>query len=259
MTKKNTPARRKSQPARKRKTRPIRNGLLAFKRFAARVPWISLALCSAAVAALVVVETSVAGVIHRMASDPITGVIFVSSAVLASLGVVLGPMVARSLRSPTQRAFAWKVVGFCFALSIWNLSTTLANAHLQMTADAVRTAPSFETDQARLVSLNRQVDALADETMNNPNADTAYANFLAERDRLQERLDGANPRPVMFAWENGGLIFWAKAALFHILVAGFSAAFALPMRPKRAASTKKAGKAQPRGVTTEDNVVAVQF
>lgn len=251
MTKKNKPARRKPQPARKRKT--IRNNLRAAARFASRVPWFAAALCAAAVVALIAVETSVAGVIHRMASDPITGVIFVASAVLASLGVVFGPMVARSIRSPGQRSMAWKVVAFCFVLSIWNLSTTLANAQSQMTADAVRSAPSFEADQARLVSLNRQIDSLADETSNR-SAETALMNFIAERDILREQLAGASPRPVMFA----GLLFWAKAALFHILVAGFTAAFSLPMRAKRTASRKSA-KAKPRGVTTEDNVVAVQF
>jgi hypothetical protein len=257
MNKKNKPARRKSQPARTRKTKPIQQRLRALSRFAARVPWIALTLCAAAFVALVAVEMSVAGVIHRMASDPITGVIFVSSAVLASLGVVFGPMVARSIRSPTQRALAWKIVWFCFALSVWNLSTTLANAQSQMTADAVRSAPTFESDQARLVNLNRQIDALADETMN-PSAEAAMMNFIAERDLLNERLDGANPRPVMFAWENGGLLFWAKAGLFHILVAGFTAAFSMPMRAKRAPA-RPGRKAQSRSVITEDNVIAAHF
>lgn len=231
MKKKTTPARRSNQPARKRKQRPIRNWLRSAVRFAKRVPWISLTLCAAAFAALVTVEVSVAGVIGHMATDPITAVIFVASAVLASLGVVFGPMAVRALhpRAVGQRKFAWRIVGLCFALSIWNLSTTLANAQAQMEARAVQASPSYTQDTARLTSLNASIDSLADES----SAYNELQTDTAERDRLQERLDRANPHPILFAWANDGWMFWLKAALFHTLVAGFSTAFAVQMTAKR--------------------------
>lgn len=236
MKTKTTRARRSNQPARKRKQRPIRNGTRAAWRFAKRVPWISLTLCAAAFLALVLVETSVAGVIGHMATDPITAVIFVASAVLASLGVVFGPMAVRSIhvRAVGQRKFAWRIVALCFVLSIWNLSTTLANAQAQMEAHAVRSAPSYAQEVARLTALNASIDSLADEA----SAYNELQTDTAERDRLQERLDRANPRPIMFAWANDGWMFWLKAGLFHTLVAGFSTAFAFQMATKRRAKTK---------------------
>lgn len=257
MKKKNTPARRKTQTARK-KTSWLTRWLGRADRFVKRVPWISLALCSAAFIALVLVEASVADVIHRMTPDPITAVIFVASAVLASLGVVFGPLAIRSIKSHTQRKFAEKVVWACFALSVWNLSTTLANAQSQMTADAIRSAPTYQTDVVRLASLNRQIDSLSDETAYSVAADTSRTNFMGERDTLAERLEGANPQPILFAWANDGWIFWAKAALFHALVFGFSVAFAFQLKPRRAA-TKSKGQRRSVKSTDNDNVVAVAF
>lgn len=248
--------RRSRKPAPKRKTRPLLNSMRAGLRFSARVPWIALLLCAGAFLALAVVEASVAHVIHKMASDPISGVIFVASALLASAGVIFGPMVARSIRSPGQRKLAWKVVVFCFALSVLNLSTTLANAYLQDTAAAVRGAPTFEADQARLSALNSRIDALSMDSSRD--AEVLLVNVLAERDLISERLAGANPRPVMVAWENDGWVFWAKAILFHVLVAGFTAAFSLPIANKRRGGRAKAKRAH-GAAERDDNVVSYQF
>lgn len=223
---------------RRYKRRPIRNALRSVWRFACRVPWLSLLLCGAGFVALVTVELSVADVIGRMASDPITAVIFVVSAVLASLGVVCGPMAIRALpaRATGQRKFAWRIVACCFALSVWNLSTTLANASVQMTAHAITSSPTYPSDVRRLGELNYIIDGL-DSTQGH---DTELARIIAERDVLQTRLDGAHPKPVMIAWENDGWVYWLKAALFHALVAGFSTAFAFSMLPKRRITGKRA-------------------
>lgn len=253
MTKKNTPARPKVQPkARKRKSWWSRKTQAAL-RFAKRVPWISLTLCTSAFVGLVLVEGSVAHVIHRMASDPITAVIFVTSAVLASLGVIFGPLAIKTMKSHTQRKWAEKIVAACFVLSAWNLSTTLANADAQMTADAVRAAPTFRADAQRLAALDRRIDAMSDEA----GLDAALAVNTAERDTLRARLDGANPKPILFAWENDGWIFWAKAVLFHALIFGFSTGFAFQIAPARRPAKRSSKKS--RSITNEDNVVAVQF
>lgn len=218
------------------KRRPLRNAIRAAGRFCSRVPWLSLVLCAAGFIALVAVEASVVDVVRKMASDPITAVIFAVSAALASLGVVVGPMAIRALpaRATGQRKFAWKIVACCFVLSVWNLSTTLANATVQMTAHAVRSSPTFGPDVARLNQLNYLIDGLNTGQGN----DTELARVTTERDVLQARLDKANPKPVMIAWENDGWVFWLKAGLFHALVAGFSSAFAFSMMPKRRSSKK---------------------
>lgn len=253
--------RRKPQPVR-RKTRPLWNAAKRIARrvfgFASRVPWIAFALVLAAFVALVTVESSVAGVIHDMAADPISGVIFVASALLASAGVIFGPMVARSMRNGSgQQKMAWRIVVFCFALSIWNLSATLANAHLQMKADAVRSSPMFAEDQARLVVLNRRVDALSMDV--SPEAGVLLNNVVAERDLISVRIADANPAPVMFAWEDDGWVFWAKAGLFHLLVAGFTSAFTMPVKARRRRQLGKRGSSDERMIDDGKVVALAQF
>lgn len=251
MNKNNKPARRNSQPARKRKSRPIVNTINAARRFAGRIHWSSIALRLSAIAALVVVEIAVAVVIGHLAGDPISQAILVSTAALGGLGVVLGPGIALSLRKGPQRNIAIAVVFVCLAMSAWNLSTTLANSQAMSVAASVQADPDYPAQRARLASLNRRIDAMADERN-----DGAVAIYTSERDQLQERIDKANPEPIMFAWTNDGILYWIKAFVFHGLIAGFSAAFAIPMRPKRAPA--KAKKSRPRSVSTDGNVVAFQ-
>lgn len=231
----------KSAPKQRKRTNLYLNRLL---RFAGRIHWPSITLRAAALVALIVVEIAVATVVGHLATDEVTAVLLVTSAGLAGLGVVLGPSVAMSVR-PSMQKLAWSVVWGCLAISAWNFSTTLHNAQAMSVSAAITSGPTYQADLARLASLTRLIDGLADETGGyNNSADQAYANTIAERDRLQERLDQANPEPVMFAdWP-----FWLKAGLFHLLVAGFSAGFAIPIRPKRKASNRasKAAKA-PRG------------
>lgn len=231
------PARK--EPKRAYKRRPIKNALARAWRFVERAPWWSWALCSAAFIALVVVEASVVEIVRRMAGDPVTEVILVSTQLLAAMGVVIGPFAIRALpaQAKGQRQLAWRVFWGCLAFCLWSLSTTLANAQAQMTADAIRSAPTFAADGERLAALNRRIDALSDER--GYDAQTAVANYIAERDVVQARLDGATPRPVIFAWANGGWVFWLKAGIFHALVAGFSAAFAVAMSKRRAHKSKR--------------------
>lgn len=225
-------------PKRTYKRRPFKNAAAKAWRFIGRVPKAAYLLILAAVICLALVEASVANVLHRMATDPITAVILVSSAILASLGVIFGPAAIRSIpaRAAGQRTFAWRIVAACFVLSIWNLSTVLANAQAQMEADAVLAAPTFAGDQLRLAALNRRIDAMADEGYE---AQRAVATYMAERDLIQARIDAATPRPILFAWENNGWVFWARAGLFHALVAGFSVAFAIAMVKRRTATAKR--------------------
>lgn len=223
----------KPQPRRQPKKRPVLNFVRRWMRFFARMPWPAWALVACAAISLVTVESSVVGVIFEMTSDPVTAVIFVSIAAMASLGVCLGPAAIRLVRDREQRNLAIKIVWTCFALAIWNLAVVLANGEAQQAAHAIRSAPTYDTEVARLSRLNARIDGAADER-----DDYALANYTAERDRLQERIDAANPKPIMFPWENGGILYWIKALVFHALIAGFSAAFAIQMRPARRASKR---------------------
>lgn len=228
------------KPANRRKSGVVSRVINRALRFAGRIHWPSITLRTAALAALIVVEVTVATVVGHMADDEVTATLLVVSAGLAGLGVVLGPSVAMSVR-PSMQRLAWFVVAGCIAISVWNFSTTLHNAQALAVSNAITTGPTYQDDVIRLTALNRRIDSLGDER----NADAALMNYLAERDRLQERLDHANPEPVMFA----AFPYWLKAGLFHLLVAGFSAGFAIPIkrRPTRRASNKSAQA--PRGQT----------
>lgn len=242
---------RKSKPRQKRAA-PKRSAgkstqlfINRVSRWIGRVNWPSITLRGAALIALVAVETAVAIVVGKHAGDPITTVILVSTAILGGVGVVLGPQVALRLRSKPLQRLAWLTVVACFVVSLWNLTTTLHNASDFFVAEAIRSADTYEGDVARLAHLNRLIDGLADETGYNQAADQAYANNIAERDRLQARIDRASPEPVVIS---DNLAFWLKAFLFHGLVLGFSACFSIPMKPRRKMATKRAKKtAAPRG------------
>lgn len=222
----------------KKRQAPAKLYLNRFLRFAGRVNWPSITLRTAALVALIVVEIAVATVVGHMASDEVTATLLVVSAGLAGLGVVLGPSVAMSVR-PTMQRLAWAVVAGCIAISVWNFSTTLHNAQALSVSNAITGAATYQGDIARLARLNARIDGLSDE--NNRAAEIALINYTAERDTLQSRLDQANPEPVMFA----ALPFWLKAGLFHLLVAGFSAGFAIPMRKRK--GQRKSAKQAPRG------------
>lgn len=212
-------------------------------RVAGRINWPSVTLRGAATIALVAVECAVAVVVGHLASDAITSVILVSTALLGGLGIVLGPQVIPHLRSATMRKWAWRTILVCFVVTMWNLSTTLHNANAIAVGNSIRASASYPADVARLAHLNTMIDALGDETGYGGPADQTYSNYLAERDRLDERLAKANPQPVMMA----ALPYWLKAALFHSLVFGFSAAFYVPTQKRRAAATKKKAAKAPRG------------
>lgn len=204
-----------------------------------------------ALAALVVAELIAAKYAGEHAADPIGAVILIGMAVMAGLCVALGPSYILSLHATKRKSWwRWGVVAGALLVSCWNLSSVIDAQRVEAEALAVRNDPSFASDQARLVSLNRNVDALADEVGMYGNADQTYANILAERDRLQERLDRAQNHPVVFA----SFAAWMRAGLFHGLVFGFSAAFALPV----AAATKR--KAKRRGkVKSDGNVSYANF
>lgn len=239
-----------SRPVRRKAKRPVVNAWRRLLKWSGRMPWSSLALRGAAIAGLVFVEVAVASLVTHAAGDELTGVILVVMAGLGGAGVVLGPGVALSFRSKGRRRLAWLVVAACFAVSAWNLSSVLATNDRMAVAHAVRSAPTHAADQERLAHLNRMIDALADET-GRYGGDEALANYLSERDRLQARLDKADASWVMWA----GLPYWLKAFLFHGLVAGFSAAFSVPVGPAR-----KAKGGRKRGLIREDqNVAYAQF
>lgn len=213
-------------------------------RFAARVNWPSTILRGVAFAALVAVGTAVSITVGAHAGDMITAVILVCTAILAELGIVLGPQVLHKVRG-AARFWTKATIGVCIALACWNLSTSLHNADVAHTAVAVRAADTYEADLARLTSLNRRIDALSDEAAYGGN-DAAYSNYLAERDLIQARIDRATAEPVMFSTN---VLYWLKAGFFHGMVFLFSAFFSIPMKAKSYRRTgKKTGASQaPRG------------
>lgn len=202
-----------------------------------------------ALAALAVAEVIAAKYAGEHAADPIGAVVLIGMAVMSGLCVALGPSYLLGLRSNAkQRKFGWYVVTGALLVSCWNLSSVIDAQRVEAEALAIRNDPTFASDQTRLVSLNRNVDALSDETGMYGNGDQTYANILAERDRLQERIDRAQARPVVFA----SFPAWMRAFLFHGLVFGFSAAFALPA----AAPAAKAKRKATRGKIRDDGKVA---
>jgi hypothetical protein len=206
-----------------------------------------------ALAALVVAEVIAAKYAGEHAADPIGAVVLIGMAVMAGLCVALGPSYLMGLRSNSkQRKFGWYVVAGALLVSCWNLSCVIDAQRVETEALAVRNDPTFAEDQTRLAALNRRIDALSDETGMYGNGDQTYANYLAERDRLQERVDRAQARPVVFA----SFPAWMRAFLFHGLVFGFSAAFALPASaPAAKRPAKRRGKVSKR----DGNVTAVHF
>ena len=213
-------------------------------RFAARVNWPSTILRGVAFAALVAVGTAVSITVGAHAGDMITAVILVCTAILAELGIVLGPQVLHKVRG-AARFWTKATIGVCIALACWNLSTSLHNADVAHTAVAVRAADTYEADLARLTTLNRRIDAISDETAYGNN-DAAYSNYLAERDLIQARIDRATAAPVMFSTN---ILYWLKAGFFHGMVFLFSAFFSIPMKAKssRRAGSKKSASSAPRG------------
>lgn len=199
-----------------------------------------------ALAALVVAEVIAAKYAGEHAADPIGAVVLIGMAVMSGLCVALGPSYLLGLRSNAkQRKFGWYVVAGALLVSCWNLSSVIDAQRVEAEALAIRNDPTFAADQERLASLNRNVDALSDETGMYGNTDQTYANILAERDRLQERIDRAQARPVVFA----SFPAWMRAFLFHGLVFGFSAAFALPaaQAPAKRKVAKRRGKMKSDG------------
>lgn len=218
------------------KKRPVKNFLRRCARTAGRIHWPSIVLRAAALFALVTVELAVMTIVEHLASDPVTAVILKVTAGLGGLGVVLGPSVALSFRKGERRKLAWIVVGVCFATSAWNQSTALANGQALSVAATIKRSPTYADEVRRLPMLNRRIDALSDEY----DAEAELSRITDERDRIQARVEAANPQPVMFAWKDWGILYWLKAALFHGLVAGFSAAFAVPMAQRSRRQPAKA-------------------
>lgn len=231
-------------PTKRRKHGALGLYLNRVLRFVARVNWPSIILRGVAFAALVAVGTAVSITVGAHAGDMITAVILVCTAILAELGIVLGPQVLHKVRG-SARFWTKATIGVCIALACWNLSTSLHNADAAHTAVAVRAADTYEADLARLTSLNRRIDALSDETAYGN--DAAYSNYLAERDLIQSRIDRATAEPVMFSTN---ALYWLKAGFFHGMVFLFSAFFSVPMKAKsRRASSTKSAKQAPRGHT----------
>lgn len=202
-----------------------------------------------ALTALVVGEAIAAKYAGEHAADPIGAVVLIGMAVMSGLCVALGPSYLLGLRSNSkQRKFGWYVVAGALLVSCWNLSSVIDAQRVEAEALAIRSDPTFAEDQTRLASLNRLIDSLSDETGMYATADQTYANSLAERDRLQDRIDRAQVRPVVFA----SFPAWMRAFLFHGLVFGFSAAFALPAA--QAPATKKRRTSR-RGKTQSDGKV----
>lgn len=207
-----------------------------------------------ALAALVAAEVIAAKYAGEHAADPIGAVVLIGMAVMAGLCVALGPSYILSLHASKRKSWwRWGVVAGALLVSCWNLSSVIDAQRVEAEALAARSGPSFAEDTARLVSLNRRIDAISDETGLYGNADQTYANYLAERDRLQERLDRATAEPVVIA----GPTAWLRAFLFHGLVFGFSAAFALPAA--QAAAKRKSSKRRGKVSKRDGNVTAVQF
>jgi hypothetical protein len=207
----------------------------------------SRALRLSALVALAAAELAAAKYAGEHAADQLGAVILIGMAAMAGLCVALGPSFLMSLRRSKQRTLGWWVVAGALLISCWNLSSVIDAQRVEAEALAVRSDPSFAEDRARLVSLNRMIDAISDER----SEDYALVNYLAERDRLQERVDRGEARPVVLA----SFPAWARAFLFHGLVLGFSAAFALP--PARA-QAKRRGKRR-GSVKRDGNVTFAQF
>jgi multidrug transporter EmrE-like cation transporter len=139
-------------PAKRRKRGAFGLYLNRVLRFAARVNWPSTILRGVAFAALVAVGAAVSITVGTHAGDMITAVILVCTAILAELGIVLGPQVLHKVRG-AARVWTKATIGVCIALACWNLSTSLHNADVAHTAVAVRAADTYEADLVRLTSL----------------------------------------------------------------------------------------------------------
>lgn len=212
----------------------------------------SRALRLTALVALVAAELVAAKYAGEHAADPIGAVVLIGMAVMAGLCVALGPSYILSLHPSKRKWWRWGVVGAALVASCWNLSSVIDAQRIERQAEAIRSDPAFTGEVARLASLNRNIDALADETGLYGNGDETYANMLAERDRLQERVDRATEQSVTIA----SFPAWVRAFLFHGLVLGFSAAFALPAAT--AAASKQKGKRRGQ-VKRAGNVLRAQF
>ena len=211
----------------------------------------SRALRISALVALVAADMVAAKYVGEHAADPIGATVLVGMAAMAGLCVALGPSFLMSLRRSRQRALGAWVVAAALIVSCWNLSSVIDAQRVEREALAVRADPAFAQDRARLTRLNSMIDATSDEAARSYSAGETYALNVAERDRLQARVDRAENRPVVIA----SFPAWARAFLFHGLVLGFSAAFALP--PARAASKKSAKRR--RVILRDGNVTFAQF
>lgn len=199
-----------------------------------RLTWQSRVLRASSWIALLSVEGVVAWFIAEHAPDPLSAAILTSMAVMCGLGIALGPSFVLALRKGYQRRVGWMVIAACLFVSTWNLSAVIGSNWSEQQAEQARTSPTYHADLARLTTLNRNIDALADETGMYGGQDQTYANLLEERDRLQERVDRGESEFQVFGTPES----WLRAGGFHGIVLGFSTAFAMaglavPRRQRR--------------------------
>jgi len=246
---------KKPEPRKARKARPIKNWLAKVGRFLSRVVWARVATRGSAFIGFAIVESAVATVVWKYSDDFVTGLIIVTLAIMTGIGLMFGPSYAVTLRRKEEaplRKVVTLVTVLCAAGSMLNLSTSLHNGAAEARASAIQNAPTFEADAVRLVRLDRMVDATVDEQ------GEEYQGYKQERDELRARLDGAYFQPVVVS---DNLAHWAKAFMFHGLLAGFSAAFAGPLLGARRRSSKRpTRRALPRGVkAVKGNVSFADF
>lgn len=200
-----------------------------------RLTWQSRILRVSSWIALMAVEGVVAWFIADHAPDPLSASILTSMAVVCGLGIALGPSYVLALRQGKQRKIGWAVITACLFISGWNLSTTIGTNWSELAAAEAQASPTYRDDVARLTHLNRSIDALADEVGGMyGNQDQTYSNMLAERDRLQERVDEGRSEFQVFGTPEA----WVRGLGFHAIILGFSAAFAMagisvPRRQRR--------------------------
>ena len=218
-----------------------------------RLTWQSRALRFSSWAALAAVEVVVAWFIADHAPDLLSAAIMTSIAFMCGLGIALGPSYVLALRKGKQQKIGWAVVIGCLLGSGWNLSTTIGTNWSEQSAAEVQASPTYLADVARLTSLNRNIDALADETGGMyGNQDQAYVNYLAERDRLQERVDKGQSEFKVFGTPEA----WVRGLGFHLIVLGFSTAFAMAGLTVPRRQRKRRGAANE---ITDDNVIRAAF
>lgn len=237
---------------RKGQTRQKSAFALAMDEFK-RLTWQSRVLRVSSWVALAAVEGVVAWFIADHAPDILSAAILTSMAVLCGLGIILGPSYVLALRKGLQRRVGWGVIAACLFVSGWNLSSTIGTNWSEQAAEEAQSSPTFSDDLARLASLNRSIDALADEVGGMyGNQDVTYSNMLAERDRLQERVDQGRSEFKVFGTPEA----WVRGLGFHAIVLGFSTAFAMAGLTVPRRQRKRRGAANE---IMDDNVIRAAF